>query len=251
MGHGARGLLGGRRRAGTTSRTTTRAAAPIAGAKTGCSASAIASAACASPRAVERARPDSQGAPVRADGPGGQPRRGRQGVLLLPRLHADALVHQGAVQVSSTRVPVRRAGRRERSARPCTSRSSSSPTPASSTTIDTSTSSRVREGRAGRHAAFGSRSRIAARTTRRFTCCRRCGFATPGRGARTASGYWPRAAASTLASAHATIVARRTATLGDRARRVDASDDASRAAVHRERDERRATVRRAERASRS
>ncbi len=50
-------------------------------------------------RAVERARSDPQGAPVRADRPGGQPRRGRQGALLLPRLHADAFLPAGALQV--------------------------------------------------------------------------------------------------------------------------------------------------------
>ena len=41
-------------------------------------------------RRVERRRPDPQGADVRPDQRRGQPRRGRQGVLLLPRRHADA-----------------------------------------------------------------------------------------------------------------------------------------------------------------
>src|SRR4029453_11816804 len=50
-------------------------------------------------RVVERARPHPQGAPLRTDRPGGQPRRGRQGVLLLPRLHADALLHEVSLQV--------------------------------------------------------------------------------------------------------------------------------------------------------
>ena len=40
MGHGARGLLATAATAGTTSRTTTPAAAPTAGARTACSASA-------------------------------------------------------------------------------------------------------------------------------------------------------------------------------------------------------------------
>ncbi len=44
------------------------------------------------PRLLERARPDPQGAAVRPRPRGGQPRRGRQGVLLLPRHHADALL---------------------------------------------------------------------------------------------------------------------------------------------------------------
>ena len=63
-------------------------------------------------RALERARPDPQGAPLRPDRPGRQPRRGRQGVLLLPRLHADALLHEGALQVPAGGVPVRRGSSR-------------------------------------------------------------------------------------------------------------------------------------------
>ena len=68
-------------------------------------------------RAVERARSDPQGAPLRADRQRGQPRRGRQGVLLLPRHHADALVHALALQVSAARVSVRRRSSRENARR--------------------------------------------------------------------------------------------------------------------------------------
>ena len=46
-------------------------------------------------------RPDPEGAAVRPHGPRGQPRRGRQGVLLLPRRHADPLLHAGPLQVSA------------------------------------------------------------------------------------------------------------------------------------------------------
>ncbi len=46
-------------------------------------------------------RSDPQGAALRPDGQRGQPRRGRQGVLLLPRLDADALLHE--VRSTSTR----------------------------------------------------------------------------------------------------------------------------------------------------
>ena len=60
------------------------------------------------PGAVERERPDSQGAPLRAEQCRGQPRRGREGVLLLSRFDADALVHEVAVQVPPGRLPVRR-----------------------------------------------------------------------------------------------------------------------------------------------
>ena len=55
-------------------------------------------------RVLERPRPDPQGAALRPDAARGQPRRGRQGVLLPPRQHADALVHEVALQVSAGRV---------------------------------------------------------------------------------------------------------------------------------------------------
>ena len=61
-------------------------------------------------RPVERRGSDPEGALVRADQQRRQPRRGRQGVLLLSRLDADALVHEVPVQVSAARVSVRRSG---------------------------------------------------------------------------------------------------------------------------------------------
>ena len=64
-------------------------------------------------RALEREGPDPQGAPLRPDELRGQPRRGRQGVLVLPRLDADALVHEVPLQVSAGRVPVPAAPRGE------------------------------------------------------------------------------------------------------------------------------------------
>ena len=42
-------------------------------------------------RTVERPRPDPQGTPFRSHQQRGQPRGGRQGILFLPRLDADAL----------------------------------------------------------------------------------------------------------------------------------------------------------------
>ena len=63
------------------------------------------------------ADPDPQRAPVRAHGARGQPRRGRQGGVLLPRRDADPLVRQGPLQVSAARVPLRRPRRGERAAR--------------------------------------------------------------------------------------------------------------------------------------
>ena len=60
--------------------------------------------------AVERSRPHPQGAALRAHRQRGQPRRGREGVLLLPRLHAHPLLHEGALQVPAGGVPLRAAG---------------------------------------------------------------------------------------------------------------------------------------------
>ena len=58
-------------------------------------------------RALERERPDSQGAPLWPQQRRRQPRRGREGVLLLSRFHADPFVHEVAVQISARGVPVR------------------------------------------------------------------------------------------------------------------------------------------------
>ena len=55
---------------------------------------------------VERTRPDPEGAAVRPHQQRRQSRRGRQGVLLLRRQHADALVHEVPLQVSPAGVPV-------------------------------------------------------------------------------------------------------------------------------------------------
>ena len=69
-------------------------------------------------RALERQRSDPQGAAVRADQQRGQSRRGRQGVLLLSRLDADALVHEVPVQVPAGGVSLRRPRRDQPAARP-------------------------------------------------------------------------------------------------------------------------------------
>ena len=101
--------------------------------------------------ALERPRPDPEGAALRPHRPRGQSRRGREGVLLLPRLDADAFLHEGALQVSAGRVPVRAAGRGEPAPRQAASPSSSWPTPASSTRTATSTSSPSTPRPPGRH----------------------------------------------------------------------------------------------------
>ncbi len=89
--------------------------------------------------AVERRRPDPQGADVRPHQRRGQPRRGRQGVLVLPRQHPDALLPEVPVQVPPARVPLRGPGRHQRAAAASRTWSTSCSTPASSTTTATST----------------------------------------------------------------------------------------------------------------
>ena len=64
-------------------------------------------------RALEREGPDPQGAALRPHEQRGEPRRGRQGVLLLRRLDADALVHEVPLQVPAGGVPVPRPPRDE------------------------------------------------------------------------------------------------------------------------------------------
>ena len=80
---------------------------PTAGEKTDSRASPTRSSALFRARALERARPDLEGAPLRADQLRRQPRRGREGVLLLRRQRADAQLPAVALQVSARCVPVR------------------------------------------------------------------------------------------------------------------------------------------------
>src|SRR6266496_5912238 len=68
-------------------------------------------------RTLERKRSDFEGATLRSDRVGRQPRRGRKGALLLSRLDADAFVHEGALQISAGRISVRPADRGESPAR--------------------------------------------------------------------------------------------------------------------------------------
>ena len=91
---------------GTTSPTIRLVRAPTGGARTGSAASRTRTAAVLRARALERARSDSEGAPVRADQQRVESRRGRQGVLLLRRLDRHALVHEVPLQVSAAGIPV-------------------------------------------------------------------------------------------------------------------------------------------------
>ena len=67
----------------------------------------------------------------------GQPRRGRQGVLVVPGLHADPLVDAVALPLPAGRVPVRGSGRGRTRRAAGTTPSTNSSTPASSTTTAT------------------------------------------------------------------------------------------------------------------
>ena len=85
VGHGARGLQRRRRRLGLLpARPRPLARLPLERGRPGRHLRRPA-AALLRAGALERPRPDPQGAALRPDRPRGQPRRGRQGVLLLPR----------------------------------------------------------------------------------------------------------------------------------------------------------------------
>src|SRR5215475_580612 len=103
---------------GTSSPTITPVHARTAGARTAWEGLRRQPAALLRPRPVERQGPDPEGAALRPHEQQRQPRRGRQGVLLLPRQHADPLVHEVPLQVPTGGVPLRRLGRDEPAAYP-------------------------------------------------------------------------------------------------------------------------------------
>ena len=189
-------------------------------------------------RAVERRRPDPQGADVRPDQRRGQPRRGRQGVLLLPRRHADELVPEVPVPLPARRVPVRRSRRRPTAPRSRTRAASTScSTPASSTTTATSTSTSSTPRR--RPTTSTSASRVTNRGAERGDGAPAADAVVPqhvvdgpAEGRRCARGDAP------------AVIAAEHPELGELELRCDG--DAG-AAVHRERDEHRAAVGHAER----
>ena len=125
---------------GTTSPTTRPARAPTAGARTAWPAVRRPAADVLRHRPLERAGRHRQGAAVRPHQLRGQPRRGREGVLLLPRQRAHALLPALAVQVPPGGVPLRGPGADEPLARPAWSRSTSCSTLGCSTRVGTSTS---------------------------------------------------------------------------------------------------------------
>ena len=114
----------------------------------------------------------------------GQPRRGRQGVLVVPRLHATHSWMRWRYCYPQARVPLRRPRRRE-------PRAAAGWTPEYEL-LDTGDlrrgpllghHRRLRQGGARTTRASGSRCATPGRTRPRCTCCRRCGSATRGRGA--------------------------------------------------------------------
>ena len=134
------------------------------------------------PRPLERAGPHPQGARVRPHQQRGEPRRGREGVLLLPRLDADPLVHEVPLQVPAARVPlprprrdepaadaggarVRARGHRDLRRRPVLRRLP-----------------RVRKGGPGGHPDPRVGPQPRARRRPGCSSSRRCGSGTPGRG---------------------------------------------------------------------
>ena len=187
VGHGARGLQRRRRRLGVPAARAGAHARPTAGARTASPASATAtSSSCFAPAFWNGRDPHPEGAALRRDAVRGQPRRGREGILLPPRQHADALVHEAALQVSAGGVSLRAAGRGEPAARGAGARvraarhrhlrrrpllrhrRSSTPRPGPEDIADP------------HHA-----SPTAVPTRRRSTSCRTSGSATPGPGARS------------------------------------------------------------------
>ena len=69
------------------------------------------------PGSVERARSHPERTDFRFDRQRGQSRRGREGVLLLPRLNAHALLHEVPLQVSAGGISLRSACGRKPAAR--------------------------------------------------------------------------------------------------------------------------------------
>ncbi len=142
MGHGARGLLRVGELLGLLLRTITPAAAPTAGARTACWASPTASAASASRLALWNGRdPILKERLFGLTGPEGNHGEDVKECYYYLDSHADALLHEGALQVPAGRVSRTRGWSRRTAAAASTTRSSSCSTRASSTRTATSTSS--------------------------------------------------------------------------------------------------------------
>ena len=92
------------------------------------------------PGPVERPGPDPQGAGLRPDGGRGQPRRGRQGVLVVPRRRPEPRLESLALPLPPGRLPLREPAAGERPAGQDRTRSTNCSIPVSSTTTATGSS---------------------------------------------------------------------------------------------------------------
>ena len=135
--------------------------------------------------AVERPGPDPQGADVRPDRRPGQPRRGRQGLLVVPRRRSEPRLEPLALPLPADGVPLRRPARRERAARQARSgvRAARHRRVRRRPVLDRR--GRLRQGRCRRRDDGGPGDERRARGRRRSTCCRRRGSATRGAGITT------------------------------------------------------------------
>ena len=140
---------------------------------------------CLGAGAVERPRPDPQGADVRPHRRAGQPRRGRQGVLVVPRRRAEPRLEPLALPLPAARLPVRRPDRRERPARQARPRVRAARHGRLRRRPLLDRRGRLRQGRSDRPADDGAGHQRRTATPTRCTCCRRCGSATRGRGTTT------------------------------------------------------------------
>ena len=137
-------------------------------------------------RALERQRPDPEGAHVRAHRAAGQPRRGRQGVLVVPRRAAEPRAPEVALPLPAGRVPVRAAREpRPRPRRPGARAARHGRVRRRPLLVGRR---HLREGLADRGADADRAREPRPRRGDAATCCRRSGSATPGRGARRPSG---------------------------------------------------------------
>ena len=110
--------------------------------------------------------------------------RGCQGVLLLPRQHADPLVHEVSLQVPAAGVSLPGSDRDQSETDRGKSSSTSCSIPAYLTTTATLTCSSSTPRKARKTCSSESPCTIAGRKRPGCGSCRRCGFATPGLGAR-------------------------------------------------------------------
>ncbi len=184
MGHRPRGLQPRRHGLGVLPARPRALAAPTAGARTASGGiSRPPPAHLLRPRALERQRPDPQGAALRPDR---QPRaitaRTSRSYYFYLDSHADALVHEVPLQVPAGGVPVRRLRRGEPPARARRAGVRADRHRRLRRRPLLRRLRRVREGRPRGHPDPDHGHATAARSPRRSTCCRRSGSATPGRG---------------------------------------------------------------------